>query len=150
MTDMTIYERLARQAAPEKHVVRHVLLAFLGGGVLALILQGTYDLMTENGIQTTDALLYNALMMIVLTMVLTLFGAYKRLAQIFGAGLFIPITGFANSVISEGIEYRSEGPIYGVGSRLFSLAGSVLCYSISAAALYGLVLWILSLCGVTI
>ena len=83
-------------------------------------------------------------------MILTKTGVYKKMAQIFGAGLFIPITGFANSVISEGIEYHTEGLIFGIGSRLMSLAGSVIAYGTLGATIYGLIAFILYSCGVNI
>lgn len=149
--DTTVYEKLAAEAAPKKHVFQHAALAFLGGGIIALAMQGIYDLLTKVAkVESTDALMYNAIIAIILTMILTLVGAYKKLAQIFGAGLFIPITGFANSVISEAVEYRTEGPIFGIGSRMFSLAGSVIVYGIIGSAIYGVVLFILSLCGVAL
>lgn len=149
--DTSIYDKLAKEAAPKKKVWLSVLLAALGGGIIALIMQGSYDLLTKvAGVEAKDALMYNSIIVILLTMVLTIFGGYKKLAQIFKAGMFIPITGFANSVISEGIEYRYEGPIYGVGSRLFSLAGSVIVYGISGAFVYGVIIYVLMICGVAI
>ena len=139
-----IYERLAAEAAPKKHVLKNVALAFLCGGIIALVMQGFFDLFIKVGnVSKEDALLYNAI-------ILTMTGVYKKMAQIFGAGLFIPITGFANSVISEGIEYHTEGLIFGIGSRLMSLAGSVIAYGTLGATIYGLIAFILYSCGVNI
>ncbi len=146
-----IYERLAAEAAPKKHVLKNVALAFLCGGIIALVMQGFFDLFTKVGnVSKEDVLLYNAIIAIESTMILTMAGVYKKMAQIFGAGLFIPITGFANSVISEGIEYHTEGLIFGIGSRLMSLAGSVIAYGTLGATIYGLIAFILYSCGVNI
>ncbi|MFQ8581877.1 MAG: SpoVA/SpoVAEb family sporulation membrane protein [Holdemania massiliensis] len=79
------------------------------------------------------------------TALLTGLGIYDKLAQKCGAGLFIPISGFANSLTSCAMEGRSEGPIYGIGSTMFKLAGSVLTYGIAAAYTLGLLRWVVSL-----
>lgn len=85
---------------------------------------------------------------IFISVFLTFLGAYKKLGQIFGAGLFIPITGFANSTASAAIEYKSEGPIFGLGSKMFSLAGSVVVYGILAAFFYALIYFLLMKLGI--
>ena len=80
-----------------------------------------------------------------ITALLTGLGIYDKLAQKCGAGLFIPISGFANSLTSCAMEGRSEGPIYGIGSTMFKLAGSVLTYGIATAYTLGLLRWVVSL-----
>ena len=82
-----IYERLAAEAAPKKHVLKNVALAFLCGGIIALVMQGFFDLFIKVGnVSKEDALLYNAIIAIESTMILTMTGVYKKMAQIFGAG----------------------------------------------------------------
>ena len=81
---------------------------------------------------------------------LTALGQYDRLARIAGAGTLVPITGFANAVSASAIEFRSDGLVTGLGAKMFTIAGSVLVYGSFAATLYGAVLWILHLFGVTL
>lgn len=124
-------------------------LAFLMGAIIGLLGNLEYDLLKrftdleENIIKGIMSLTF-----ILLTAILTGIGCYKRIGQIFGAGLFIPITGFSNSMVSEAMEFTFEGPIYGIGSRMFSLAGSVITYGVLSSFIYGLIYFILTLFGV--
>ena len=80
--------------------------------------------------------------LIVLTAVLTMLGVFDRIGKHAGAGTFVPITGFANSIVSPAMEFRSEGHVLGTGAEMFRIAGPVLVYGGTAAAVYGLFYWI--------
>ena len=79
--------------------------------------------------------------LIFLAAVLTGFGVFDKIAKFAGAGTLVPITGFANSIVSPAIEYKTEGQILGLGAKMFTIAGPVLVYGISASAIYGVVYW---------
>ena len=85
---------------------------------------------------------------ILITSILTILGVYKKLANIFKAGLFVPTSGFANSVTSSAIEGKDEGLIIGVGSKIFALAGAVITYGIVISTLFLLIYYVLTLFGV--
>ncbi len=130
---------------------KHFLLAFLFGGTVGLLAHLFYYLAYEVlSIDKEDAKIISTLIIILLTTILTISGVYRKLAKKAGAGLFIPTTGFANSVISSAVESRFEGPIFGVGSRMFYLAGSVITYGIVGAFFYALIRLLLSYVGVAL
>ena len=78
-----------------------------------------------------------------LTAILTIIGVFDKLAKIGGAGCFVPISGFANSVVSPALEFKAEGHILGTGAKMFNLAGPVIVYGCGAASVYGLIYWII-------
>ena len=97
-----------------------------------------------------DSSLISTLIIILVTSILTGTGIYKKIAEKSGAGLFIPTSGFANSVVSSSIESKFEGPVFGIGSRMFYLAGSVITYAIVGAFFYALIRFALSFVGVAL
>ena len=107
-------------------------ISFLGE-ILNLLLLNYTDINKENRV------IIIMFIFIILSAILTGVGLFDKLVQIFGAGLFIPITGFANAVCSEAMEYKSEGPIYGIGANMFKLAGSVITYGIFTSILLSLI-----------
>lgn len=140
---------IAKRHQAKKSVFKNTMLAGLFGGVIGILGQAEYDLLTRVAeIDTKLALTLISVTFISLAALLTVVGWYKKLGQIAGAGLFIPITGFANSMVASAVEYKFEGPIFGVGSKVFSLAGSVIIYAVVASFLYGAVVLILLACGV--
>ena len=119
------------------------------GAIIGLLGNFEYD-MLKRFTDLEDQMIKGIMSMtfIFITFVLTGIGVYKKMGQIFKAGLFIPITGFANSMVSEAMEFSYEGPIFGVGSRMFSLAGSVITYGVFTSFIYGVIYYILTLFGV--
>ena len=95
------------------------------------------------GLETTDAAAATSITMVFLGALLTCLHLYEKLAKHAGAGTIVPITGFANSIVSPAMEFKSEGLILGVGAKLFVIAGPVLTYGISASVIYGLILVLL-------
>ncbi|MBE6132008.1 MAG: SpoVA/SpoVAEb family sporulation membrane protein [Erysipelotrichaceae bacterium] len=142
---------ISKKEKRNKNLLKDCLIAFLGGGLLGLLSQGLIDL--YHLVFEVDYLLsfsLSSITLVLLAAILTSLSFYNDLGQIFGAGLFIPITGFSNSMVSASIEGKSEGLIYGIGTNLFSLAGSVICYGIGTSVIVSLIYYVLLLMGVRI
>lgn len=138
------FKETALKHVPKKHRLKNAISAFISGGVIALVGQGLIDLyMTMLSMEQKTAATLMTVTIIFAASLLTGLGLYDKLAQKFGAGMFIPITGFANSLASSALEGKSEGPIFGVGSNMFKLAGSVLTYGIVSAAIFGAIRFLL-------
>lgn len=140
------FKETSKRNAPKKGTLGKAVTAFVSGGVMGVIGQSLLNL--YQGLLGLDAKAAAGPMVITVvfvTALLTGLGIYDKLAQKCGAGLFIPISGFANSLTACAMEGRSEGPIYGIGSTMFKLAGSVLTYGIAAAYTLGILRWVVSL-----
>lgn len=109
-----------------------ILIAFLSGGILSILGQLLFDVLVIY-FSKENATILVTLSFILMASLLTGFGIYDKLAKKVGAGLFVPITGFSNSLTSSAIECKNEGLIYGIGSNMFKLAGSVITYGIVSA-----------------
>lgn len=136
-------KQISKKHAPKQHYIKNEIIAFLSGGTLAVIAQ-IIMMMLQSYFQFDKqmATAITIVIVILTTVILTGLGIYDKLAQHCGAGLFIPISGFANSLASCAIEGKSEGPIYGIGSNMFKLAGSVFTYGIASAFIFGLIRYI--------
>lgn len=142
--NQTEIKQISKKHAPKQHYIKNEMIAFLSGGTLAAIAQ--LIMMVIQSYFKFDKQMATAItivIVILITVILTGLGVYDKLAQHCGAGLFIPISGFANSLASCAIEGKSEGPIYGIGSNMFKLAGSVLTYGIASAFIFGLIRYVL-------
>ena len=144
--DINQIEHSVSKNAPSKAKLKNVVLAFVWGGCIGvagqLVLEGFMNGMNLSLQQATAPM---QMIFIAAASLLTGFGVYDRLGQHAGAGLFIPITGFSNSLSSCALESKSEGLIYGIGSSMFKLAGSVLTYGIVAAYVLGIIRMVLGL-----
>ena len=138
--DINQIEKSVSSSVPSKLKLKNIIMAFVWGGCMGvagqLVLEGYMNALNLSLQQATAPTLMT---FIASASLLTGFGVYDRLGQIAGAGLFIPITGFSNSLTSSALESKSEGLIYGIGSNMFKLAGSVLTYGIVASYVLGLV-----------
>ena len=126
-------------------IVKDVSLAFLVGGgicVLGQLLLTGYK-MTDLDLQSAKTMV--SVTLIFLAAVLTGFGVFDRIAKFAGAGTLVPITGFANSIVSPAIEYKTEGQILGLGAKMFTIAGPVIVYGVSASVIYGVIYWLTTL-----
>ncbi len=145
------YEKAVQDQKKSEPIVKDVALAFLGGGAMGLIAQGLIDLYHNVAKLTMkESMALMAMTVVFVTSLLTLIGWYKKIGRIFGAGLFLPTTGFANSVVSSSIEGRHEGFIIGVGGQIFALAGSVITYGVSFSALFLIIKYFLILWGIAV
>lgn len=125
------YQEIINEVTPKSNKGKKSLFAFLMGGFISMIAQ-VINLILENNTSLIqeDRTIIIMFGFIFIGALLTGVGRFDDLVQIFGAGLFIPITGFSNAICSEAMEYKSEGPIYGIGANMFKLAGSVITYGI--------------------
>ena len=119
--------------------------AFWVGGLICAVGQVVVELATGAGMAIKEARLLCSLTLIALSAVLTGLNVYDNIAKHAGAGTLVPITGFANSIVSPAIEFKSEGLVLGMAAKMFIIAGPVLVYGISTSIVYGLVMFVLSL-----
>ncbi len=137
------YKQYADARAPKSPVVRDCLRAFLVGGLICCLGQGLILFYTKVcGLSEEDAGALEAVTLVVLAALLTGLGVFDRIAKFAGAGTLVPITGFANAVVSPAIDSHAEGLILGVGAKIFTVAGPVLLYGTLAGFLYGVVYWV--------
>ena len=137
------YKKYADARAPRSPIVKDCLRAFLVGGLICCIGQALTDIYTKLcGMEKQDAGTLTAATLVLAAAILTGLGVFDRIAKFAGAGTLVPITGFANAVVSPAIDAKSEGLILGVGAKVFSVAGPVLLYGTLAGTAYGVVYWI--------
>ena len=137
------YQKYADARAPRSPIVKDCLRAFLVGGLICSIAQALTDIYTKLcGMEKQDAGTLTAATLVLAAAILTGLGVFDRIAKFAGAGTLVPITGFANAVVSPAIDAKSEGLILGVGAKVFSVAGPVLLYGTLAGTAYGVVYWI--------
>lgn len=142
------YKAIAKKHEPQQNILINCLKAFLVGGLICVIGQGiqqffmsVFDMTTKEASNPTVATL------IIISVILTSFGVYDKIAQWAGAGTAVPVTGFANSMCSAALEHRSEGLVLGVGASMFKLAGSVIVFGTVAAFIIGLIYALLGFGG---
>ena len=136
------YGKYAKQFTPRPHYILNCLKAFFtGGAVCALALAVQNWLMNSKGLNQEDAGTFVTIGLIVTAQLLTGLGVFDVIAKFAGAGVIVPITGFANSMVATAIEYKKEGPVLGAGAKLFTVAGPVLVCGISASMAVGVIYW---------
>lgn len=136
------YGQLAREASPATKSWVTIPKAFLVGGLICMAGQGLLRLYQSLGVSEELAPAWVSVTLIFCSVLATGLNVYDKLAKHAGAGTLVPITGFANSVAAPALEFKSEGLILGLGAKLFSIAGPVIVYGISASAIYGVILFI--------
>ena len=137
------YKRIVDSNKPRETRIANSVIAFLVGGfmgVFAHILSDFYEVVFD--VSSKDANSFMLLTLIILACLFTSLGFFDKWVTFAKCGLIIPITGFAHSVCSSGLDYKHEGPIYGVGSNMFKLAGSVIVYGIVSAVIFGIIRYI--------
>ena len=144
------YASLVEKHTPKENKVNYALIAFLVGGLMGLLgecLIRIYIILFN--ISRSDASTYMIITFIFFASLVSALGFFDKVVSKAKAGLLIPITGFAHSMTSAALDYKNEGPIYGVGSNVFKLAGSVIFYGVVSAWLFGLIryLWEVLICS---
>ena len=140
------YRKLVEAHAPRSPIGKDCLLAFLFGGGICALAQGIKDMwVLFGGFEGEEAGTLTSVTLIFAAVVLTGLGWFDRIAKRAGAGTLVPITGFANSVVSPAIDSHSEGLILGVGAKIFTVAGPVLLYGTLAGSVYGVIYYLFSL-----
>lgn len=137
------YAKMLEQKAPPSHLLMDMIWAFVIGGLICTIGQVVSNFFVSQGMNQTDTAASTAITMVFLGALLTGCKLYDKIAKYAGAGTLVPITGFANAIVSPAMEFKSEGYVMGLGTKLFAIAGPVLVYGISASVLYGLLLFLL-------
>ena len=137
------YPKFADAHAPKSDLVRDTARAFLVGGLICAVAQGLTTLWKSLGMVKEDAGLLTSVILVGLSALLTAIGVFDRIAKAAGAGTLVPITGFANAVVSSGLEYTTDGKIYGTGAKMFTIAGPVIVYGCGAASVFGLIYYCL-------
>lgn len=135
------YGTYVKEITPVHSTVKNMLRAFLAGGAVCTIGQACLGLYGSMGMEKETAVAWTTLTLIAASVLLTGFGLYQKIVKFAGAGALVPITGFANSVAAAAIEYRSEGHVFGIGCKIFTIAGPVILYGIFASWALGLVYW---------
>lgn len=140
------YRRYADARAPHSPLVKDCLHAFLIGGLICCVAQGLTTLYTDvAGLSMESAGTLTSVTLVFIAALLTGLGVFDDIAKVAGAGTLVPITGFANAVVSSAIDSRAEGYVLGVGAKIFTVAGPVLLYGTVAGAIYGVITWIVGL-----
>ena len=133
------YQEYVDQKTPNSPILKNCFNAFWVGGLICAIGQIIFSICKNNNLDTTSANTVVSILLIFTSAFLTGLNVFNRIGKFAGAGSLIPITGFANSIVSPSMEYKSEGYVMGVGAKMFTVAGPVLVYGISSSVLVGLV-----------
>lgn len=133
------YQNYVDKVTPNSRTTFNVIKAFIVGGLICIGGQFVLDFWTNQGLSKDDAASATSITLIFIGILLTALNIYSKIGKFAGAGSIVPITGFANSIASPAIEFKSEGLILGVGAKLFQIAGPVLVYGISTSMLVGLI-----------
>ncbi|MBQ6570487.1 MAG: SpoVA/SpoVAEb family sporulation membrane protein, partial [Clostridia bacterium] len=136
------YAKMAQQSSPNSPILKNCFNAFWVGGGICTFGQVLCNIYQRMGASLINARAWVSVTIIVITAVLTALHLFGKIARFAGAGTLVPISGFANSVASPAIEFKSEGQVLGLGAKIFSIAGPVILYGIAASAVYGLIYWI--------
>ena len=133
------YSEMVKQASPNSPIFMDCIRAFVSGGIICTIGQLLLNLYTAMDISEKDAALWVSITLIGLSALLTALGIYEKLGKFCGAGTIVPITGFANSVVSPAIEFKKEGMVFGMAAKMFIVAGPVIVYGTLTSMLVGFV-----------
>lgn len=136
------YQNYVKQVTPTHNLLLQMVKAFLMGGMICIIGQAILEYAGSLSLDKDTAGIWCSVIMVFLSAFLTGFGIYAKLTNWGGAGALVPITGFANSVAAAAIEYKKEGQVFGVGSKIFIIAGPVILYGIFSSWVLGLGYWI--------
>ena len=144
MTDKE-YEKLVDSMSPKSPMGRDCFNAFWIGGLICVVGQMFINLYSRWGMEKQDASTAASMTLVALSALLTGLSLYDDIAKHAGAGTLVPITGFANAIAAPAVEYKTEGMILGVGAKMFTIAGPVIVYGVTASVVYGLICWVTTL-----
>ncbi len=133
-----IYNEYVKENTPRKSWFINLCKAFVVGGLICVLGQFLTDMYIRTGMTQDTASLYTTLSLILLSILLTGFNLYQKLANFAGAGTLVPITGFANSVAAPAIEFKEEGQVFGIGCKIFTIAGPVILYGVFCSWILGI------------
>ena len=139
------YNDYVKKKSPNSPILKDCFNAFWVGGLICTIGQIITDFCIYKGMDNTSASTVTSISLILLTAILSGLNVFNRIGKFAGAGSLVPITGFANSIVAPAIEFKSEGHVMGIGAKMFTIAGPVLVFGITASVVYGLIVWIFRL-----
>lgn len=137
------YGKYAKGFTPRPKYLSNGIRAFVVGGLICMASLWYQNRLISMGLSEKDAGIFVTITLVAIAQLLTGFGVFDVIAKFAGAGVIVPITGFANSMVASAIEYKKEGPILGVGSKMFSIAGPVLVCGIASAVIVGVIYWVI-------
>jgi stage V sporulation protein AC len=136
------YNEYVKENTPKKSWFLNLCKAFFVGGLICVVGQALTNFYIWTGMEKDTASLYTTLSLIFLSILFTGFNLYQKLANFAGAGTLVPITGFANSVAAPAIEFKEEGQVFGIGCKIFTIAGPVILFGVFCSWILGLLYWI--------
>lgn len=136
------YQELVKKASPNSLTVRDCIRAFISGGIICTIGEIIINIIKSFGFDKDQSSMMLTLILVFIGVLLTGLDVYGKLGKYCGAGTVVPITGFANSVASPAIEYKKEGYVFGVGSKMFIIAGPVIVYATISSVAVGLIYYL--------
>ena len=137
------YQQYVQEKSKKSPILKDVVLAFVIGGLICVVGQAIQNGWSAAGLNEEDAGTATSCTLVLLSALLTGFNLYSRLARFGGAGTLVPITGFANAVVSPAIDFKSEGFVTGMAAKMFTVAGPVIVFGTLASAIYGVILMLL-------
>ncbi len=143
MKKTTPYAKYAEAHAQKSRIIPDCLRAFLVGGIICCIGQGFTEILTLLNCSKDNITAAVPIIIILITAVLTGIGVFDKIVKFGGAGALVPITGFANAVVSPAIDCKNEGFVLGLGVKLFTIAGPVILYGTAASVAYGIIYWLI-------
>ena len=139
------YGDLVKSMAPKSPICKDCIIAFFVGGLICALGQLIMNGYLALGLDKTDAGTAMSMTLVALSALLTGLSYYDNIAKFAGAGTLVPITGFANAVAAPAIEFKTEGLVLGTAAKMFTIAGPVIVYGVSASVVYGLIYWVSTL-----
>ena len=135
------YGKLVEEMSPKSPIWKDCLKAFVVGGLICTLGQAFMNWYASMGLEKQDAGTAASMSLVVLSALCTGLSLYDNLDKHAGAGTLVPITGFANSIAAPAVEFKTEGFVLGVGAKMFTIAGPVIVYGVSASVVYGFIYW---------
>ena len=144
------YQDYVDKKSPNSPILKNCFNAFWVGGLICSIGQRIFEFCKMRGIEESNSYTIVSILLIFLSAFLTSLNVFNRIGKFAGAGSLVPITGFANSIVSPAMEYKSEGYVLGVGAKMFTVAGPVLVYGISSGIIVGIIYLIFNTQSITL
>ncbi|ACA56303.1 stage V sporulation protein AC [Clostridium botulinum] len=138
------FDNLSPKVEPKPQIFKHCVSAFIVGGLICDVGQFFNNFFLNMGIPKDEVGTYVSIVMVFIGAFLTGIGVYDKIAKFAGAGTVVPITGFANSIVSPAMEFKQEGYVFGVAAKMFVIAGPVLVYGIGSSVIVGIIYFIMS------
>lgn len=146
--DKKAYEAYVKQVTPVHKRWPGMIKAFFVGGIICTIGQIVTVLLMNTGLEKETASAWTTLVLIAASVLLTGLNLYAKIVKFGGAGALVPITGFANSVVAPAVEFKAEGQVFGIGCKIFTIAGPVILYGILSSWLLGIIAYVLQAFGI--